>query len=184
MGAVVARVRAVKERAVGRPLLLDRALIRKVCQAVEKGAFLHVAAESVGVSRRTLFAWLERGRDLEAAAERGDELGERELLFVEFLHGVMVAHARARLRAEASVLEVNPLAWLRFGPGRDQGPEAPGWTRPVAEMPPEVRSAAEVLLAQALEQLGLGAAPPVVDGESRPALQEGTEGTGEHGGGV
>jgi len=158
------------------------------------------------VSRRTLFAWLERGRDPGTAAERGAELDERELLFVEFLHGVRVAHARARLRAEGSVFEDNPLAWLRFGPGRDQGPEAPGWTRAVGEVRPEVRTVAEALLAQALEQLGLGAVPTVVtrgggeaegstyhgapsprprascNGESRPVLAEGAEGAGEHGG--
>ena len=66
-----------------------------------------------------------------------------------------MAHAQARLRAEAAVLRKVPLAWLRFGPGRDRGPDAPGWTRAVGDAPMEVRSAAEVLLTQALAQLGL-----------------------------
>ncbi|HZO29170.1 MAG TPA: hypothetical protein VFH48_24615, partial [Chloroflexota bacterium] len=98
---------------------------------------------------------MARGRDLEAAGEDGGDLDEQDLLYVELLHEVTVAHARARLKAEATVLQKVPLAWLRFGPGRDRGTDAPGWTRAVGDAPVEVRSAAEVLLTQALTQLGL-----------------------------
>lgn len=146
-----------------------------MARAVQRGAFLHVAAEAAGVSRRTLFAWLERGRDLAAAGEDGADLDEQELLYVELLHEVTVAHARARLKAESAVLQKVPLAWLRFGPGRDRGPDAPGWTRAVGEMPVEVRSAAEVLLTQALAQLGLVPEAVVVPELPRPPC----EGEGE-----
>ena len=160
--------------ALGRRPLLDRALIRAIAEQVRKEAFLHVAAEASGVSRRTLFAWLERGRELEAASEGGEVLGERDLLLVELLHAVSVAHAEARIRAEAVVLKKNPLAWLRFGPGRDRGPEDPGWTRAVGEVPVEVKSAAEELLSEALRQLGLGEPS---GGSSRQSAAE--EGDGE-----
>ena len=142
--------------ALGRRPLLDRVLIRKIADAVGRGSFLHVAAESVGVSRRTLFGWLERGRDLAGRVEAGETLDEREVLHVELLHAVTMAHAGARVKAEAAVFEQKPLEWLRYGPGRDHGPENPGWTLAVREVPAEVKSAAEQLLAEALAQLGLG----------------------------
>lgn len=150
------KAQAAEPAQLGRRRLLDRALIRTISETVRKGAFLHVAAEAAGVSRRTLFGWLERGRELDREGEDGRDLDERELLLVELLHAVSVAHAEARLKAEAKVLKANPLAWLRFGPGRDRGPEDPGWTRAVGEVPVEVKSAAEELLTEALRQLGLG----------------------------
>lgn len=161
---------------LGRRRLLDRALIRTISETVRKGAFLHVAAEASGVSRRTLFAWLERGRELAAAVEAGREIEERDLLLVELLHAVTVAHAEARMAAEAVVLRKNPLAWLRFGPGRDRGPEEPGWTRAVGEVPVEVKNAAEELLAEALRQLGLGEAAAVGTAD---AVRDGGEDGGE-----
>jgi hypothetical protein len=51
-GVVMVQTRV--ERSVGRPLLLDRALIRTISASVRKGAFLHVAAEAAGVRRRAL----------------------------------------------------------------------------------------------------------------------------------
>ena len=149
----MARERAGPAR-VGRRRLLTRPLIRQVAKAVQRGAFLHVAAEASGIGRRTLFSWLERGRDLEVAAEDGADLDAEDLLYVELLREVTVAHAQARLRAEAAVLRRIPLAWLRFGPGRDRGPDAPGWTRAVGDAPVEVRSAAEVLLTKPGQSCG------------------------------
>src|SRR3954454_296525 len=100
--------RVAKGRAaarVGRRPRLTRSLIGEVAKSVQRGAFLHVAAEAAGVGRRTLFTWLERGRDLEVAADEGTtELDEQDLLYVELLHEVTVAHAQARLKAEAAVL--------------------------------------------------------------------------------
>jgi hypothetical protein len=48
-GVVMVQTRV--ERSVGRPLLLDRALIRTISASVRKGAFLHVAAEAAGAAR-------------------------------------------------------------------------------------------------------------------------------------
>ena len=117
-------VLAPAPRRMGRRLLLDRAVIDEISASVGRGAFLHVAAAAAGVSKRTLYAWLERGRELVVADEDGAELDEREELYLELVHAVTMAHAQARLRAEGAVLEENPLAWLRFGPGRDHGPMA------------------------------------------------------------
>lgn len=146
---------------LGRRRLLDADLVGRIARAVGSGAFLHVAAEANGVSRRTLFGWLERARDLVAVLDADGQVDARDLVYVDLLERVTAAHAAARLRAEGAVLDENPLAWLRYGPGRDHGPDAPGWTQAVREVPPEVKSAAEQLLGEALRQLGLA---PDVDG--------------------
>jgi hypothetical protein len=176
--------RVPPRRWMGRRLMLDRALIQTIADAVGRGAFLHVAAEASGVSRRTLFGWLERGRELTDLAERGVGLDERESLYVELLEAVTMAHASARLKAEGVVFKREPLAWLRFGPGRDQGVDAPGWTRAMPELRQAAKSAAEEALAEALRQLGL-AAPVSVTSTVEPVLVEGTaraESEGEDGG--
>ena len=171
------RAQVVKpDPALGRRPLLDRVLIRKIADAVGRGSFLHVAAESVGVSRRTLFGWLERGRDLAGRVEAGEVLDEREVLHVELLHAVTMAHAGARVKAEAMVFRKKPLEWLRYGPGRDHGPEDPGWTLAVREVPQEVKSAAEQLLAEALAQLGLGRETPALTVGTGSAESDGEEG--------
>lgn len=169
---------------MGRRLKLDEAAIREIADAVSRGAFLHVAAESIGVSRRTLHLWLERGRELEDLAEGGRELDERETLYVDLVAALRTAGASARVKAETTVFRRKPLEWLRFGPGRDHGREDPGWTKAVGEVPPEVKSAAELMLSEALRQLGL--VPDMVTVPSTvlpvPALRSGgTENDGEEG---
>ncbi|MCC6224716.1 MAG: hypothetical protein IT201_14630 [Thermoleophilia bacterium] len=139
---------------LGRRLKLTEALVRAIARDVERGAFLGVAAEANGVSKRSLFTWLERGRDVEDGAlpREGNEL------FVELLAAVERAHARARLEAETVVHDSEPLAWLKFGPGREK-PDAPGWTSASRDLPAPAQTAAELLLAQALAQLGLAPGP-------------------------
>jgi hypothetical protein len=170
---------------MGRRLLLDQAVIDEISDAVGKGAFLYVAAEAARVSRRTLLSWLERGRQLEDLADAGRELDERESLYVELVEAVRQSGASARLKAESTVWKRKPLEWLRFGPGRDHGRDDPGWTKAVGEVPPEVKSAAEQMLSEALRQLGLLPEPVTVPSTVQPALTEGNVGAesdGEDGG--
>ena len=53
--------------------------------------------------------------------------GAGEKPFRQFRRDVLKAAAQARVRAEVQVRKVSPLAWLRYGPGRDR-PGEPGWT--------------------------------------------------------
>ena len=48
-------------------------------------------------------------------------------IYSDFHEEVRQARAQSRVAAEAEVRRDNPLAWLRFGPGR-QRPGEPGWT--------------------------------------------------------
>jgi hypothetical protein len=91
---------------------------RQIVAYLRAGGFPNVAAEAVGVSRRTFRRWLRHGDPACRA----------------FAVAVRAAAAQARLRAEIAVLDAKPLDWLRYGPGKETA-RRPGWTaaaRPVA----------------------------------------------------
>jgi hypothetical protein len=119
---------------------------RTLLEALRRGAFDWVAAEAAGIHRRTFYRWLERG-----------EAGEEP--YAQFAREVQRARAQARVEAEAKVRELNPLAWLRQGPGRERNGR-PGWTAParvaLADEPitagPEDEGI-EALLAKVLEEI-------------------------------
>ncbi|MCC6235826.1 MAG: hypothetical protein IT580_24535 [Verrucomicrobiales bacterium] len=74
-----------------------------------------MAAEAAGIGKSTFYRWLQR-----------DE-SEARGIYHEFGRDIRQARAQARVAAEAEVRRDNPLAWLRYGPGR-AGPGEPGWT--------------------------------------------------------
>jgi hypothetical protein len=82
---------------------------------IRSGAFDWVAAEAAGIGASTFRRWMKAG-------ERGHRT------YSGFYAAVREARAQARVTAEVEIRKVNPLAWLRYGPGRDRGPDAPGWT--------------------------------------------------------
>ena len=92
-------------------LELQDQIVRFICG----GAFDHVAAQAAGIGPSTFYRWLERGEQ----QPRGPYAG--------FRTAVLDARAQARAGAEIEVHRDNPLAWLRYGPGRDRLGE-PGWT--------------------------------------------------------
>ncbi len=73
---------------------------------IRLGAFAHVAASSLGIRPETFSRWLTKGKEA------------RSGIFAQFYQDVSVAQAEARMTAEMEVRRDNPLAWLRYGPGR------------------------------------------------------------------
>lgn len=88
----------------------------QVVSFIRAGAYDWVAAEAAGIGKSTLYRWLQRGEEAGSGA------------YHDFYIDVRQARAQARLAAETEVRRENPLAWLRFGPGRDR-PGEPGWTQ-------------------------------------------------------
>ncbi len=99
---------------VGRKLRLTPEVQETVVASIREGSFAWIAARAAGISESTFYRWLDLG-------EQGIEP------FREFREQVEAAHAQARSSAEAEVRRTNPLAWLRFGPGRERAGR-PGWT--------------------------------------------------------
>ena len=99
----------------GRPTLLTPELQETLVSYVRQGAYDWVAAETVGIGRTTFYRWMAEGE----AKPRGK--------YREFWVKVSRARAEARTLAETTVRRENPLAWLRYGPGREKAGQ-PGWT--------------------------------------------------------
>jgi hypothetical protein len=99
----------------GRRTKLNADVQQKILSYIRAGAYEWIAAEAAGVGKSTFYRWLQEGE----AADSGS--------YHDFWQEVRKAHAQARVAAEAEVRRENPLAWLRYGPGR-QRPGEPGWT--------------------------------------------------------
>ncbi len=99
----------------GRPGKLTPEVHQRIVAFIRAGSFAWVAAEAAGVSKSTFHRWLQRGE------QEGSEP------YCEFADEVRQAQAQARVAAETEVRRAQPLAWLRYGPGRDR-PAEPGWT--------------------------------------------------------
>jgi hypothetical protein len=94
---------------------------RAMLNLIRAGGFSCDAAVSIGIAPETFSRWLARG----AREGRG--------AFRQFRQDVQRASAQARVLAEIEVRQSDPLAWLRYGPGRTT-PGRPGWTElPTAE---------------------------------------------------
>ena len=99
----------------GRRLKLTAEVQHQILSFVRAGSYDWVAAEAAGISKSTFYRWMRQG---EQAADG---------IYFDFHGEVRQARAQARVAAEAEVRRDNPLAWLRYGPGR-QRPGEPGWT--------------------------------------------------------
>ena len=127
----------------GRRVKLTPELEREITTYIRAGAYDHVAASAVGISRATFYRWYNEGANPRSQ-------------FASFRKAVDGAKAFARVRAETSVHGENPLAWLRYGPGRER-PGQPGWTSVVRPEFDEMDDdALEVSLKRYAEKYGLG----------------------------
>ena len=104
----------------GRKTKLTPEVAGKILAGLRLGAFAHVAVEAAGVDYSTFKEWVARGEGLDPRRATRPE-------FAAFAAEVRIAKAEARQAAEWEVRKVNPLAWLRYGPGRER-PGREGWT--------------------------------------------------------
>jgi hypothetical protein len=89
---------------------------QQICAFVRSGAYRRIAARAAGIPPDVLESWLRQGRGL----------GSRRV-FRNLLDAVEQAEAQARAVAEMAAFRTNPLAWLKFGPGKERA-GTPGWS--------------------------------------------------------
>jgi hypothetical protein len=106
-----------KRAGAGRRTLLTPELQTQICAFIRAGTYDYVAAEASGISRRTLFEWLERG---ERPSKRG-----RTPVYERFALAIRRAQAEARVSAEVTVKKGDPKWWLSRM--HRERPDAPGW---------------------------------------------------------
>ena len=97
-------------------------LYQRMLGLISLGSTWHVAAQSIGVAKQTLQAWVKRGNKAIYYDEDGEQISE-DSYFVRLSIDIRRAIAVARTGAELEVKKQNPLAYLRIGPGRALGDE-------------------------------------------------------------
>lgn len=124
-----------------RPVLLaEPDTVSLLTNAIAAGAFDHAAAEAAGIHPGTFRRWMARGEEALALEANGDPVPDDLEPYRALCAQVRTARAGARVRAENRVFTENPLAWLRYGPGRHKGDQE-GWT---AALHAEVEHSGEV----------------------------------------
>lgn len=99
---------------MGRRTKLTAEVQEGIVDLIRQGAYDYQAAWANGIDDSTFRRWMRAG-------ERGNPI------YRPFCAEVRQARAEARTAAEIQVRKDNPLAWLRYGPGRER-PGEPGWT--------------------------------------------------------
>jgi hypothetical protein len=89
---------------------------QQVCAFIRAGAYRRIAARAAGIPPDVFESWLRQGR----------KLGNRRV-FRNLFDAVEQAEAHARTVAEIEAFKSNPLAWLKFGPGKERTGK-PGWS--------------------------------------------------------
>ena len=86
-----------------RPLILSEEIQKAVLDSLMGGNYLETAAAFAGISRATLFDWLDKGRKAHEALSSGNEMLPNGQLYADFLDAVEIAQAKAEVRMVAVI---------------------------------------------------------------------------------
>ena len=88
--ALPAEIAATRPTSAGAPPLVDRTLIRKICESLILGLTPKLAAQYCGVHQDTFFTWIRRGKK---------EMSDPDSIYGELYREIEVSRARAIARA-------------------------------------------------------------------------------------
>lgn len=89
---------AQRPRTTGRPTSLTPEVEDRIVTAIRGGSYIDDAASFAGVSDRTVYNWLARGKDALYQQESGQDIPDSEHLYLQFLQSVQRARSEAVLR--------------------------------------------------------------------------------------
>lgn len=96
---------------IGRPTSLTPEVFDAIVTALRAGNYIDDAAAYAGVHKRSVFAWLEKGRNADEADEQGLPLTPNERLYQHFLHAVETARSQAVVRNVAIIQQAAQTQW-------------------------------------------------------------------------
>jgi hypothetical protein len=90
-------------REPGRPTLLDRDVEEKLIEATKIGTPMGLAADYVGISKRTFEDWMRRGHNEQNARAAGEEPDPVETKYLELYEKILKARAHATVTSAALI---------------------------------------------------------------------------------
>jgi transposase len=180
-------------RKPGRPTTLTDVVAEKIIAYVEAGNYVLTAAAACGISRRSFYDWMKRGRAELDALEGGAEPEPNEELFADFAARVEIATAAAEIAALKDVRSATerwqaamtylerrfPDRWGRRQAIEHSGPQG-GAIALRALRPEEIASANEETLKMIAEGRAL---PQGADGgQVHPSDESGSDSSAERAG--
>lgn len=129
-----------------RDYVLTPQLVDKITAYVRAGGHAHVAAEAAGIPQEVFWEWMLKGDRLRRKRSKDNHL------YQALWQKVLEARGQAQLRAEIKALEEDPLAWLKFGPGKETKTRT-GWSGLPRPLVNESNTQVNVLLAPEMQGL-------------------------------
>ena len=88
---------------MAKPTALTPEVRDEIALRLSSGCTLEVAAQAVGVNRRTIQTWLSTGREARDLDDEGVKLTVRQVQCLELLEAEQAARAELRVKALASI---------------------------------------------------------------------------------
>ena len=88
---------------MAKPTVLSGEVRDEIARRLSSGCTLEVAAQAVGVNRRTIQTWLAVGREARDLDEQGAKLTARQTQCLGLLEAEQAARAELRVKALASI---------------------------------------------------------------------------------
>lgn len=79
--------------------------VQRLLLALDTGHYLDRAARLAGLSRQTVYNWLQHGEDARSKIALGEELTDREKSYLEIADGIIQAKESAAHRALSAVMD-------------------------------------------------------------------------------
>ncbi len=96
---------------IGRKSLLTPELQEEICQYLKEGHYQVTAIDLVGIAESTYYHWLQQGEEASIKYENGEELTEKETIYMEFLESIKKAIAFSIRRDVAHIDKAGEKDW-------------------------------------------------------------------------
>jgi hypothetical protein len=94
----MAKPKTKAQNAVGRPTSLTADVEERIISAVKGGSYLDDAAAYAGISERTLFRWVQKGKEALNLQEMGIDVTDEEQRYGQFCQSLQRARSEASIR--------------------------------------------------------------------------------------
>lgn len=98
-------------RPKGRPVVLTPEIQSDFCRYIQAGNYIETAAKIVGVSKASVYSWLDQGNKERKRREKGNMAQKKNDKYISFLDAVKKAEGEAEARDVALIARAATEQW-------------------------------------------------------------------------